>query len=105
MNPYANGSGPQNHNLNHNAQYGTPNPNPYAYPQSVPPMPMPMGTGVGVGGGAGGGLPEMLASIPDDQKAMIMRVISMTPEEIGQLPLQERASIVQLVRPFFPGFL
>lgn len=52
-------------------------------------------------GGAGGGLTETLASIPEDQKAMIMRVISMTPEQIGQLPPQERASIVQLVRAFF----
>lgn len=63
------------------------------------------GTGVGVGvggagpgGGGGGGLPEAFASIPDDQKAMIVRVISMTSEQIGQLPPQERASIVQLVR-------
>jgi len=44
------------------------------------------------------GLPETLASIPDDQKAMIMRVISMTPEQIALLPPQERASIIQLVR-------
>ena len=65
---------------NHNS-----NPNPYSYPTAA-------------GGGGGVGIPETLASIPDDQKAMIMRVISMTPEQIGLLPPQERASIIQLVR-------
>ena len=39
-----------------------------------------------------------LAAIPEDQRAAIMRVIQMTPEQIGMLPLQERASVVQLVR-------
>ncbi|KAH7914548.1 hypothetical protein BJ138DRAFT_1123440 [Hygrophoropsis aurantiaca] len=43
-----------------------------------------------------GALPDALASIPDDQKAMIMRVISMTPEQINMLPPTERASILQL---------
>jgi len=41
-------------------------------------------------------IPEALASIPDEQKAMIMRVISMTPEEINLLPPTERAGIIQL---------
>jgi len=60
-----------------------PDPNPYAYPMS------------GSGGGVDG-ITETLASIPDDQKAMIMRVISMTPDQIALLPPQERASILQL---------
>ena len=52
-------------------------------------------------GAAAGGIPETLASIPEDQKAMIVRVISMTPEQLGLLPPQERASVLQLVRGFF----
>ncbi|KIM82179.1 hypothetical protein PILCRDRAFT_820549 [Piloderma croceum F 1598] len=85
INPYGNGipspSAPPNPLYNtHNS-----NPSPYGYPQS------------GAGGAVGGlGIPETLASIPDDQKAMIMRVISMTPEQIALLPPQERASIIQL---------
>ncbi|KAI0783337.1 hypothetical protein C8Q75DRAFT_810923 [Abortiporus biennis] len=41
-------------------------------------------------------LPPALANIPEDQKAVIMRVIAMTPEEIHRMPPQERASIIQL---------
>ncbi|KAJ8586137.1 hypothetical protein M405DRAFT_853433 [Rhizopogon salebrosus TDB-379] len=44
----------------------------------------------------GGMLPDALASIPDEQKAMIMRVIAMTPDQINMLPPTERASIIQL---------
>jgi cleavage stimulation factor subunit 2 len=43
-------------------------------------------------------LPEALASIPDDQKALIIRVLSMTPDQINQLPPAERSNIIQLVR-------
>jgi cleavage stimulation factor subunit 2 len=39
---------------------------------------------------------DALAAIPDEQKAMIMRVLAMTPEQIARLPPTERASIVQL---------
>jgi len=42
------------------------------------------------------GLPPALANIPDDQKALIMRVISMTREEIYQLPYNERENIIKL---------
>ncbi|EIW87390.1 hypothetical protein CONPUDRAFT_161934 [Coniophora puteana RWD-64-598 SS2] len=45
---------------------------------------------------AGGALPENLAALPDEQKAMIARIIAMTPEQINMLPQAERASIVQL---------
>ncbi|KAF7981396.1 hypothetical protein HWV62_33895 [Athelia sp. TMB] len=53
----------------------------------------------GQGGPAGmqGGLPAPFAALPEDQKAMIMRVIQMTPEQIAAMPPQERAGIVQLV--------
>ncbi|KAH7923780.1 hypothetical protein BV22DRAFT_1035905 [Leucogyrophana mollusca] len=43
-----------------------------------------------------GVIPDALAAIPDEQKAMIMRVISMTPDQINRLPPTERASILQL---------
>ncbi|KAH7886448.1 hypothetical protein F5I97DRAFT_1809457, partial [Phlebopus sp. FC_14] len=56
-----------------------------------------MGAGAGAGMGMGmGTFPDALAAIPDEQKAMIMRVISMTPEQVSMLPPTERASIVQL---------
>ncbi|KAN0073681.1 hypothetical protein V8E55_012158 [Tylopilus felleus] len=42
------------------------------------------------------GLPDALSSIPEEQKAMIMRVIAMTPEQINMLPPPERAGIIQL---------
>ncbi|KAG1763252.1 hypothetical protein EDD22DRAFT_514327 [Suillus occidentalis] len=41
-------------------------------------------------------IPDALASIPEEQKAMIMRVIAMTPDQINMLPPTERASIIQL---------
>ncbi|KAH9948179.1 hypothetical protein B0H21DRAFT_255586 [Amylocystis lapponica] len=41
-------------------------------------------------------IPDALASIPDEQKALIMRVISMTREEIYQLPYSERDNIIKL---------
>ncbi|KAI0081109.1 hypothetical protein K474DRAFT_1704134 [Panus rudis PR-1116 ss-1] len=41
-------------------------------------------------------LPDALAAIPEEQKALIMRVISMTPEEIHRLPPQEKNSFIQL---------
>ncbi|TDL20910.1 hypothetical protein BD410DRAFT_821672 [Rickenella mellea] len=40
--------------------------------------------------------PDILNHIPEDQKAMIMRVISMTPDQINRLPPTERASVRQM---------
>ncbi|EEB96490.1 hypothetical protein MPER_04368, partial [Moniliophthora perniciosa FA553] len=40
--------------------------------------------------------PAILAAIPEEQKAMVVHVLSMTPEMINQLPPQDRANIVQL---------
>jgi cleavage stimulation factor subunit 2 len=42
-------------------------------------------------------LPDALAAIPDDQKAVIVRVLSMTSDQINQLPPTERANVIQLV--------
>ncbi|SJL11499.1 uncharacterized protein ARMOST_14903 [Armillaria ostoyae] len=52
---------------------------PYAQPQPTPAQPM-----------------DILAAIPDEQKAMIMHVIQMTPEQINALGPTERASVLQL---------
>ncbi|PPR01965.1 hypothetical protein CVT26_008747 [Gymnopilus dilepis] len=41
-------------------------------------------------------LPDSLAGIPDEQKALIMRVISMTPEQINMLPPNERSTYIQI---------
>ncbi|GJE86281.1 hypothetical protein PsYK624_023610 [Phanerochaete sordida] len=41
-------------------------------------------------------LPEAFQNIPEEQKALIMRVIQMTPDQIAQLPPQERATMIQL---------
>ncbi|KAI6135960.1 hypothetical protein F5141DRAFT_1208322 [Pisolithus sp. B1] len=41
-------------------------------------------------------LPDALASLPEEQKVMIMRVVSMTPEQISMLPPSERAGVIQL---------
>ncbi|KAF9817773.1 hypothetical protein IEO21_03232 [Rhodonia placenta] len=41
-------------------------------------------------------LAPALANIPDDQRALILRVISMTREEIYQLPYAERENIIKL---------
>jgi cleavage stimulation factor subunit 2 len=41
-------------------------------------------------------LTDALANIPDDQKALIMRVLSMTPEQINSLPPTERTTYIQI---------
>ncbi|KAJ8482773.1 hypothetical protein ONZ45_g14837 [Pleurotus djamor] len=66
--------------------YGAPPPT-YSHPPSQPASaPTP----------AIPGLEAIMAAIPDDQKAMIMRVVSMTPEQLSRLPPNERASFNQL---------
>ncbi|KAJ3992728.1 hypothetical protein F5050DRAFT_1786830 [Lentinula boryana] len=44
--------------------------------------------------------PAILAAIPDDQKAMVMQILSMTPEQLAVLPPQDRANIMQLRSTF-----
>ncbi|KAF8167200.1 hypothetical protein B0H34DRAFT_680783 [Crassisporium funariophilum] len=46
--------------------------------------------------GASSGLTDALANIPDEQKALIMRVLSMTPEQIHALPPSERTTYIQI---------
>ncbi|KAF9778146.1 hypothetical protein BJ322DRAFT_1114392 [Thelephora terrestris] len=41
-------------------------------------------------------LPPHLQNLPEDQKAMLIKVLSMTPEQINMLAPSERASIMQL---------
>ncbi|KAF8814024.1 hypothetical protein BYT27DRAFT_7180276 [Phlegmacium glaucopus] len=41
-------------------------------------------------------LTDALASIPDEQKALIMRVLAMTPEQINMLPPTERSTYIQI---------
>ncbi|KAI0800829.1 hypothetical protein C8Q74DRAFT_1238925 [Fomes fomentarius] len=41
-------------------------------------------------------LPEALAALPEEQKALIMRVIAMSREEVYQMPPAERENIIKL---------
>ncbi|KAF8488689.1 hypothetical protein JB92DRAFT_3015857 [Gautieria morchelliformis] len=45
----------------------------------------------------------MLTAIPDDQKNMILQILSYTPEQIGQLAPADRATFVQLRATFGIG--
>jgi len=54
-----------------------------------PPQPAPYSSG-------STGIPAHLEGLPDDQKAMIAQVLSMTSEQINALPPAERSSIIQL---------
>lgn len=58
--------------------YGTPS-QAYAAPQPTVPA-----------------IPDALAAMPEEQRAMIMSVISMTQDQINRLPPAERASVIQL---------
>ncbi|KAH8111871.1 hypothetical protein DFH11DRAFT_1690140 [Phellopilus nigrolimitatus] len=60
----------------------------YQQPPRGPPAPAQAPPGAGVLGALG--------SVPDEQKEMTMRVISMTPEQVNRLPPQERAITIQL---------
>ncbi|THV06255.1 hypothetical protein K435DRAFT_773441 [Dendrothele bispora CBS 962.96] len=40
--------------------------------------------------------PAVLTSIPEEQKAMVVHVLSLTQEQINRLPPQDRTSILQL---------
>ncbi|KAJ2911378.1 hypothetical protein MD484_g9036, partial [Candolleomyces efflorescens] len=46
------------------------------------------------------GLAETLAAIPEDQKQLVITVISMSPEQVLALPPQERATYVQIRATF-----
>ncbi|KAI5988839.1 hypothetical protein F5J12DRAFT_865122 [Pisolithus orientalis] len=94
---------PQTHTSTHYNGHG--------HPPQLQPQPQPIAfTGQAVYGGGpdpatGYGvpppqqpsiLPDALASLPEEQKVMIMRVVSMTPEQIRMLPPSERAGVIQL---------
>ncbi|KAJ7190209.1 hypothetical protein GGX14DRAFT_580017 [Mycena pura] len=91
----------------------------YGYPPAHTPTPPTQGYGpnrtpsVGYGGGYNSAppadygtpprpaatIPDVLANIPEDQRQMLMGVLSMTPEQINNLPPADRANILQLVMP------
>ncbi|KAL1748968.1 hypothetical protein HDZ31DRAFT_59855 [Schizophyllum fasciatum] len=94
--PYANGQGryaaPTSYAPSHtpiptqprNAGYGS-------YQQPGPPQPAPQAANP-----ATAGVAAMLASIPDEQKALVVQLLSLTPEQIAALPPTERANVIQL---------
>ncbi|KAJ3574358.1 hypothetical protein NP233_g1825 [Leucocoprinus birnbaumii] len=55
-------------------------------PAAAPPRPQ----------AASGVRPEMLAAFPEDQKALIMHVLSMTPEQLNSLPPEQRSTYMQI---------
>jgi len=62
---------------------------PQSYPSSVsPPVALPPNA------------QAMLAAIPDDQRTMVLQILSYTPEQINQLAPTERATFMQLVCTF-----
>lgn len=71
-----------------NTGYGYAQPQPtHSYTDYGAQAPLPGNTGV---------LPDALAAIPEEQKALIMRVITMTPDQINALPPSERQTYIQL---------
>ncbi|KAJ6544169.1 hypothetical protein B0H19DRAFT_1169816 [Mycena capillaripes] len=70
--PAGRGPAPGGYNGGFNPSYGTPPPRPAA------------------------AIPDALAAIPEDQRQMIMGVLSLTPEQINQLAPADRANIIQL---------
>ncbi|KAI0715104.1 hypothetical protein C8Q76DRAFT_729650 [Earliella scabrosa] len=70
-------------------------PPPHVPPHAPPPQrmahvpPPPAGPAAPV-------LPEALAALPEEQKALIMRVIVMSREEVYQMPPAERENIIKL---------
>ncbi|KAF9480077.1 hypothetical protein BDN70DRAFT_920833 [Pholiota conissans] len=55
----------------------------YGQPAATPAAPTPA-------------LPDSLSGISDEQKALIMRVLAMTPEQINMLPPADRATYIQI---------
>ncbi|KAF8515772.1 hypothetical protein BU17DRAFT_93171 [Hysterangium stoloniferum] len=77
-------------------QYQPPAPTPHSVPQSyIPPAPTPPV------------LPQntqaMLAAIPEDQRNMVLQILSYTPEQISQLAPTDRATFIQLRATFGVG--
>lgn len=83
-----------------------------AYPTPGPSGPPQYGSSAPAGGYPGYGPPSTqqapapdlaatLAAIPDEQKALVLRVVQMTPEQIHALPPQERGTYIQIVSVHF----
>ncbi|TBU62097.1 hypothetical protein BD310DRAFT_946151 [Dichomitus squalens] len=73
-----------------NRGYGTPPPNQLPGFGTAPPPPPPAPAP------AAPQLPDALTGLPDDQKALIMRVIAMTREEVYAMPPADRENIIKL---------
>ncbi|KAG6813714.1 hypothetical protein H0H92_008122 [Tricholoma furcatifolium] len=70
-----------------NAGYGYSQPQPqYGYGYNAP-APGPV---------APPRIPDAIAAMPEDQKALIMRVLAMTPEQLNALPPSDRQTYIQL---------
>ncbi|KAH9944001.1 uncharacterized protein BXZ73DRAFT_96515 [Epithele typhae] len=66
-------------------------------PSAIPPHLQGPGVQRGAPPGPGSAsLPDSLAGLPEEQKVLIQRVITMTPEEVYQLPPADRESIIKL---------
>ncbi|EJF67090.1 hypothetical protein DICSQDRAFT_151446 [Dichomitus squalens LYAD-421 SS1] len=76
-----------------NRGYGTPPPNQVpGFGTAPPPVPHPPAAPAP----AAPQLPDALTGLPDDQKALIMRVIAMTREEVYAMPPADRENIIKL---------
>ncbi|ODO08290.1 hypothetical protein L198_00013 [Cryptococcus wingfieldii CBS 7118] len=89
--------------------YGAPPPAAHAYgsaPAPPPAAPTPMSAPPPVASGVPGmsALPPAaqaaLATLPEDQQAMLIQVLSLAPEQINALDPTQRASVVQLRQQF-----
>ncbi|KAK7060751.1 hypothetical protein VNI00_000483 [Paramarasmius palmivorus] len=67
--------------------YGAPTPAPAPAPTPQQPQQQPNMSQIN---------PAILAALPEDQKTMVMHVLSMTPDMINRLPPQDRTNILQL---------
>ncbi|KAI1793990.1 hypothetical protein LXA43DRAFT_884852 [Ganoderma leucocontextum] len=88
--------------------FGTPPHAPHAPPQPPhaqglphaqppPPLQLPhMSQPTPAAGPSNPQLPDALTGLPEDQKALIMRVIAMTREEVYQMPPADRENIIKL---------
>ncbi|KXN85991.1 hypothetical protein AN958_10601 [Leucoagaricus sp. SymC.cos] len=77
-------------------QPGYPGYPPAGAPSGSYSAPPPNGTAGGRPQSAPAVRPEMLAAFPEDQKALIMHVVSMTQEQLNALPADQRGTYLQI---------
>ncbi|KZT08641.1 uncharacterized protein LAESUDRAFT_735808 [Laetiporus sulphureus 93-53] len=82
---------PAPHPSQHMNTYSAPPPGPQPQIPGLGAYPQPLQAPAGMPS-----LPPALANIPDEQKALIMRVVTMSRDEIFQLPYAERENIIKL---------